>query len=183
MSTHKIPDSYSLNIGIITKVVAQAFTDATNLLFNFHIKNDLDRKNITNMNQLNNFIQKVLRTRSNTMDFSELFEETDEVSDSENELDIILDSESDAESDDQQFDNEQSETSSVCSDGILHDVQGATFSGMRVFDTVRPELAKSYFQIEIDSKKKFIHKQTACWVLAENKAVLSNDRLTRVMQK
>ena len=35
------------------------------------------------------------------------------------------------------------------------------FQGMRVFDTIPPSPAKSFFCIEIDSKKKYIHKQMA----------------------
>ncbi|CAF4170964.1 unnamed protein product [Rotaria sp. Silwood2] len=172
-SIHTIPDSHSLNIEMIATIVSRAFTDAADLLFSFQIKKNLDEKNITNMDQLNNCIQKVLRTRTNTMDFSELFEETEEIFDSETATD----------SEDQQFDNEQAETSNVCSNEVLYNLQGATLSGMRVFDTVRPELAKLYFEVELDGKTKFIHKQTACWILTENKAALSNDRLTRMMQK
>ncbi|CAF4297175.1 unnamed protein product, partial [Rotaria sordida] len=78
------------------------------------------------------------------MDYSDLYESKDETSDSEDELDIVLDSESDVESEDQ-----QDETSCISSNEILNDLDGIKFSGMRVFDTVRPELAKSFFEVEI----------------------------------
>ncbi|CAF2950946.1 unnamed protein product [Rotaria sp. Silwood2] len=182
-SANTIPNNNVLNAGMITKIVSQAFTDATKLLSSFQLKEILDEKNIINMNQLSNSIRKVLNKKVNSVDYSNLYEETDEISNSEYELDVILDSESYIENEDQQFDDEQDDTSSVSSNGVLYGLQGATFSGMWVFDKVRAELAKSYFEVEIDGKRKFIHKQTACWLLTENKAALSNDRLTRVMQK
>ncbi|CAF1545837.1 unnamed protein product [Rotaria sordida] len=112
------------------------------------------------------------------MDYSDLYEEKDGTSDLEDELDIVLDSENNAESEDQQY-----ETSCISSNEILNGLDGIKFSGMRVFDTVRPELAKSFFEVEIGGKTKFVHKQTACWIFTENKPVLLNDRLTHVMQK
>jgi hypothetical protein len=182
-SANIISNYDALNVGMITKIVSQAFTDATKLLSDFQIKEILDEEKIISMNQLSNSIRKVLSKKVNSVDYSNLYEETDEISDSEYELDVILDSQSYIESEDQQFDDEQDDVSSVSSNGVLHGLQGATFSGMRVFDTVRPELAKSYFEVKINGKRKFIHKQTVCWALTENKAGLSNDRVTRVMQK
>ncbi|CAF1310544.1 unnamed protein product, partial [Rotaria sp. Silwood1] len=100
------------------------------------------------------------------------------MSDSENELDFVIDSENASDSE-EQFDDENNEASSALSTDISLDLQDPTFSKMRIFNTIRPELKSSYFEIEISGRKKFIHKQTACWLLAENKASLSSDRLTR----
>ncbi|CAM4930197.1 unnamed protein product [Rotaria socialis] len=181
-SQHVIPGNDILNVGAITKVVCQAYNDAVDLLSRFKIKNFLNTKKITNMKEANNCMQSLLRQRINIQDYSDLNEE-DESSDSDNESDEMLDSESDVDSEDQQYDDQQHEASTISSDGIFDDIDGIKFSGMRVFDKVRPELEKSYFELEIKRKKKFIHKQTACWILTENKSVLSNDRLTRVTQK
>jgi len=51
------------------------------------------------------------------------------------------------------------------------------FQGMRIFDNISPSVSNSYFKVDIDGKKQFIHKQTACWLLADSKASLSADRL------
>lgn len=67
-----------------------------------------------------------------------------------------------------------------CSPTPTPTLDGIKFSGIRVFDTVRPELAKSFFEVGIGGKRKFVQKQTACWIFTENKPVLSNDRLTRI---
>ena len=56
------------------------------------------------------------------------------------------------------------------------------FSGMRIFDTIDQAQKNSYFEVEINGDKKFLHKQTACWMLTENNNRLSNDRLSRVKQ-
>ncbi|CAF1409089.1 unnamed protein product [Rotaria sordida] len=179
LKKHNIISNHNtLNVDIISNTILQAFNDATNLIHGFKIKNFLDEKKITNMKQLNSYIHNILTQRINIMDYSDLYEEKDETSDSEDELDIVLNSENNAESEDQQY-----ETSCISSNEILNGLDGIKFSGMRVFDTVRPELAKSFFEVEIGGKTKFVHKQTACWIFTENKPVLLNDRLTRVMQK
>jgi len=182
-STNIIPNYDLLNVGMITKTISKAFTDATKILSDLKIREILDEKNIKNITQLSDSVRKVLSKKVNSVDYSNLYEETDEASDLENELDATLDSESYIESEDQEFDDEDDDVSNVSSSEVFQGLQGATFSGMRVFDTVRPELAKSYFEVKINGKRKFIHKQTACWLLSENKTVLSNDRVTRVMQK
>jgi hypothetical protein len=56
------------------------------------------------------------------------------------------------------------------------------FHGMIIFDTISPSLSNSYFRVEIDGNQKYIHKQTACWLLTDEKASLSADRLKRVQQ-
>ncbi|CAF1295411.1 unnamed protein product [Adineta steineri] len=38
----------------------------------------------------------------------------------------------------------------------------------------------SYFRIKHDGKQKFIHEQTACWLLTDNKPTLSADQLHRI---
>ena len=58
----------------------------------------------------------------------------------------------------------------------------SNFHGMRVFDNIPTALSNSYFTIAIDGRRKYVHKQTACWLLTDTKAHLSSDRLERVQQ-
>ena len=58
----------------------------------------------------------------------------------------------------------------------------SNFHGMRVFDTIPASLSSSYFRIDADGHVKYIHKQTAAWLLADDKIYLSSDRLERVQQ-
>ncbi len=57
-----------------------------------------------------------------------------------------------------------------------------TFQGMRVYDQVDPSKKSHYFQITINYKPKFIHKQTAARLLTIDKNCLSSDRGIRVQQ-
>ena len=55
-------------------------------------------------------------------------------------------------------------------------------SGIKLFDTIKPHLQKSYFEVRVNSETKYLHKQSACWLLTDNHSRLSNDRLSRVIQ-
>ncbi|CAF3730967.1 unnamed protein product [Rotaria sp. Silwood1] len=63
----------------------------------------------------------------------------------------------------------------------LCNVSSTNFQGMRVFDSINPTLAKWYFIVNINGTKKYLHKQTAAWLLSSDKSPLSLDRLKRVM--
>ena len=56
------------------------------------------------------------------------------------------------------------------------------FTGMHIFDSLNPALKNSYFQVQINNKTKFIHKQTTCWLLTDKASRLSADRLSRVIE-
>ena len=56
-----------------------------------------------------------------------------------------------------------------------------TFHGMRIRYSIGTNLADSYFRVIINNTEKYIHKQTACWMLTENNICLSSDRLSRVI--
>ena len=78
--------------------------------------------------------------------------------------------------DDSSSDDETDNVSSFSASGK------SQFHGMRVFDTIPSPLLNSYFSVQIDGKKKYIHKQTACWLLTDSNNRLSADRLRRVQQ-
>ena len=78
--------------------------------------------------------------------------------------------------DDSSCDDETENVSSISANSK------SQFHGMRVYDTIPSSLAKSYFHVEIDGKRKYIHKQTACWLLTDTDSRLSADRLRRVQQ-
>ncbi|CAF2039070.1 unnamed protein product [Rotaria magnacalcarata] len=49
-------------------------------------------------------------------------------------------------------------------------------------DIINSELKDSYFLVNIDGKRKYLHKNTALWYLTDEKQKLSSDRLKRVME-
>ncbi|CAF1554931.1 unnamed protein product, partial [Didymodactylos carnosus] len=60
--------------------------------------------------------------------------------------------------------------------------QRATFAGIRVFDKINPKRSSSYFHVKIGDKWKYLFKQSACWLLTDNKTHSSSDRLKHVME-
>ena len=56
------------------------------------------------------------------------------------------------------------------------------FSGMKIFNTLQPQTEHSYFKVAINDDIKYMHKQTACWLLTGEKNRMSNDQLLRVQQ-
>lgn len=57
------------------------------------------------------------------------------------------------------------------------------FHGIKIVDNINPALKQSYFKININDKTKYLHKQSACWLLSTRASKLSSDRLSRVMQQ
>ena len=56
------------------------------------------------------------------------------------------------------------------------------FNGIKIHNRIDPKMKDAYFQVKINSHQKFVHKQSACWLLTDSNNRLSNDRLSRVMQ-
>ena len=56
------------------------------------------------------------------------------------------------------------------------------FTGMRIFDSINPALKDSYFQVQINNKPKFLHKQTTYWLLTDKASRLSADRLLKIRE-
>ena len=50
------------------------------------------------------------------------------------------------------------------------------------YNKINPKLKNSYFKGLIKGKVKFIHKQTAHWILTKEESKLSADRLIDVLQ-
>ncbi|CAF4001827.1 unnamed protein product [Rotaria sp. Silwood1] len=57
------------------------------------------------------------------------------------------------------------------------------FNGIKIVDDINSMLKQSYFKIKINEKIKYLHKQSACWLLSNKITKLSSDRLSRVMQQ
>ena len=56
------------------------------------------------------------------------------------------------------------------------------FNGMKIVDNINLEQKTCYLKIKINGKVKYIHKQTACWILTDENERLPADRLFRVMK-
>jgi hypothetical protein len=77
--------------------------------------------------------------------------------------------------------NISSDDEEVDKDDELETVK-VSFDGMRIRDIVHPRLHDSYFKMKTNGQQKFIHKQSACWLVTDEVMQLSKDRLSRVIQ-
>jgi len=65
----------------------------------------------------------------------------------------------------------------------LPNVSSTTIRGMRVFDSIDDCQSGSFFTVEINGHKKYMHKQTANWYFSKTKPISSSDRTHRVKEK
>ena len=165
-----------ISINTIEHAVMQAYSYANRMANDLNINVERRMSSLEKMSKL-----AVLQLRkSQIVDYSHLDEhDTDFDSDSD---------ESDTEDTDHDDNYSDCDDVSVIEEDLEDDlsrqffkISPATFQGMRVFDSINPSLAQSYFVIATDNKKKYLHKQTAAWILLNEKYTLSSDRLKRVM--
>ncbi|CAF3407089.1 unnamed protein product [Rotaria socialis] len=110
-------------------------------------------------------------------------------------VDMLEDDDNDEDGDDTTNDlnmNEDNDDSSINNDYTDEDEQNNTqdlintpekdFSRVKVADKVEPQIEHTYFKVKLNHDTQFLHKQTASWLLTEEKSKLSNDRLLRVQQ-
>ena len=96
------------------------------------------------------------------------------------------------EDDDDQYEDKQTDEinsdddqETECIAELVLDCSDASFNGMRVKETIETPKSFTYFEVRRrnDTKNVFIHKQTAAWLLSNEKTSLSSDRLKRVTQR
>jgi len=177
-SKKTMPDSSSdkLTHENIQKAIDRAFADAYSLLALVDVNIALQRKRKNTINQVSSFVRGEFEKK-----FKKVAYEGDESylsDDEDDELSYARRSDSSFLSsfDGNNSSEDEDDVPSVSASGK------SQFLGMRVFDSISSTSAGSYFRIEIDGKKKYMHKQTACWLLTDVKADLSADRLKRVQQ-
>jgi hypothetical protein len=56
------------------------------------------------------------------------------------------------------------------------------FPGIKISDKILSHLKDSYFKIKINENWRYLHKQSACWLLADTSGRLSTDHLSRVIE-
>ena len=161
----------------IRQIVSSAFNDALRLLEKIGVCDSLKKNKINAFKSLNSFIADRLNlTSARDGQFSS--------------TSSSFDAESESESDDETHDGgpyDEGELLDGSDDELnVYDLDGVrekSVDGVRLVDRVNSETASSYFKVRIEGKEKFLHKQTACWLLTEEKHSLSADRVMRVMQK
>ena len=169
----------------VEKVIFKAYEFAKKIVSRLPMSRILEQYNLNHINRLSSFVSKHLSKTSKTIDRSTLDEtvcnDVDSHSDSSDDdlptSDDILVDDADAE---QEFDSDSTENAG---DNVPKMTSNKNkFDGMRIYDDVEPSSVHQYFHININHKKKYIHKQTAAHMLTSNKHHLSFDRLARVQQ-
>ncbi|CAF4106901.1 unnamed protein product [Rotaria sp. Silwood2] len=158
----------------IQTTISRAFDHAYHLLSGLDVNIALEKKKKTTLKQVSSFVRTQFEKKFKTIsaDSSQIYSSDDE-SDDESESDVYMLSKP------EEYSSSEDETDDVPQ---ITTNGKSQFRGMRVFDTISPSLTNSFFCVEIDGKKKYVHKQTACWLLTDKKPILSADRLKRVQQ-
>jgi hypothetical protein len=159
-----------LTIDNIQKAVYRAFDDAYNLLSTVDVNSALRKKKKNTISQVSSFVRAQFTKKFKKVSYDDV-----ETYSSSDEYDYKYKIDPSANEEEEDTSDDEENISSVSASGKTH------FHGMRVYDNI-PSQSNSYFCVEIDGKIKFIHKQTACWLLTDEKASLSADRVKRVQQ-
>ncbi|CAF5177979.1 unnamed protein product, partial [Rotaria magnacalcarata] len=143
-------------------------------------------KHVLELKPLSEYLFRQLNSNSQKHNYSSQISNID---------DEVFESDDDNDGDDTTNDlsmNEDNDDSSITNDFTDEDEQSNTqdlinttkkdFSGVKVVDKVEPHIEHTYFKVKLNHDTKFLHKQTSCWLLTEEKSKLSNDRLLRVQQ-
>jgi hypothetical protein len=161
--------------------VDRAFKDAFNLLAPLGVEQVLRKSKVVTMKQVSQYIRNHFKKSSTKADF--LKPKTIDK--------VIIQSDSDSDSEDTTteenkpnemnlYDYDDEDGNAINLSGDTTDSRLKTTKGL--CDTINPDLKDSYFLVNINGKKKCLHKNTAIWYLMDEKHKLSSDRLNRVMQ-
>ena len=137
------------------------------MLNDLRILNLLKFKHVLGLKLLSKYVFKYLNSNSKMYDYSSQLMNTDD-----EEFEIDDDSDDFSSSDEDEQDDARN----------LIDTRKENFVGMKVFNTGQSHMEHSYFKVAINDDTKYMHKETACWLLTEEKSKISNDRLLRVQQ-
>ncbi|CAF4104475.1 unnamed protein product [Rotaria sp. Silwood2] len=172
----------------IERVITDAYHHAVDMLEGLDILNLLEKKHVLGLKPLSEYLFRQLNSNSQKHNYSS------QISNIDDEV-FESDDDNDEDGDDTTNDlsmNEDNDDSSINNDYTDEDEQNNTqdlinttkkdFSGVKVADKVEPHIEHTYFKVKLNHDTKFLHKQTACWLLTEEKSKLSNDRLLRVQQ-
>ncbi|CAF1313939.1 unnamed protein product [Rotaria sp. Silwood1] len=172
----KVDGNIGFNTNILEEIVLEVYKVAQEMPFFVGMNNDLIEKDLFEIEQSSLLTQRLLQRNS-------LIEQEILVVD-----DTSSDEESDAEaSDDQELDDiifdddllEEDATPTATSENV----QSTSCTGLRLKKTISNANAHKYFPVNINEKKRFLHKSAAAWYLQDRQRRISCDRLQRVKIK
>ncbi|CAF4635814.1 unnamed protein product [Rotaria socialis] len=157
----------------IEKTIHRAFDDAYKMLSVLCIDVILVREYLNALDELSTYVRVQIENTSHTTDFSENWngysdDELDSKDDVHDQYDVISESSSEDEADEQ-------------TNNSGH--KRSQFKGLRIFNEIPAAQSNSYFRINVDENEKYMHTQTASWLLTDNRPALSANQLQRVQQR
>ncbi|CAF1351263.1 unnamed protein product [Rotaria sp. Silwood1] len=169
----------SFNTHDLEKIILHAYEVAQEMINFVDLSNSLIKNNMFNIEQSSKIAKQLLQlnclTESKVVDVDGSTDE-EETSDDEdldtynNELADIM------------YDGDFSEDESITTNSF-ENLQGTTYSGMRLKKSVSSSNVHKYFPVNIHGETFYLHKQTATWYLQEKQQRVPCDRLQRVQTK
>lgn len=173
----------------VQQLISDAYEQALDIIRASDMLDGLNQSSIITLEDLSKFIfndlsrsskmfNRASRTRNNDKEDSgsdvdtESDEDHEDYDSADDEQDDISDEISPDDVGSDEDENEEAWTSTK-----------SEFHGIKIVDSINPTLKQSYFKIKINEKTKYLHKQSACWLLSKKASKLSSDRLSRVMQQ
>ncbi|KAF9748556.1 hypothetical protein NGRA_3489 [Nosema granulosis] len=177
----------------IEKIIIKAYHQAEDIMKSLELTEVLKKNKLHDVDTLSSFVFRQLDKKL-TVDYSVI--NSSDAYDSLDDDDVNEDDDDDVNGDDDVDDNDSSSRSkdknlTECSEDFSdgddqqeHHLTTSkqTFQGMKIYEKINPTKMTSYFQISINNKRHYIHKQTAARLLTVNKNRLSSDRSLRVEQ-
>jgi hypothetical protein len=170
----------------VEQTILESYDAAVKLIEKFGITILLEKHQIYKLDQLSKFIFNELKSKSKVSDNSTrtMNDENDDDNSSSESDDCGDDINDDGGNDNNNSTDEDDDARSDVDDENAECVQSikTIFPGTRIKDNINHDLASSYFKVKINNTTKYLHKQSAVWLLTEKNDRLSADRLSRVME-
>jgi hypothetical protein len=174
----------------IEQIITEAYHEAIDMFDGLDILNLLKDKRVLGLKLLSEYVFKQLNSSSRMYDYSSQLSNIDdgefEIADDDDDdgddkitadLDIDDDNNDGFPSNDSYTDEDEQDDPRDLINTTKED-----FVGIKVLNSIQPHIEHSYFKVTINDDTKYIHRQTACWLLTGEKSKISNDRLLRVQQ-
>jgi hypothetical protein len=168
----------------VKQLISNAYDQATRIVKHSKILDTLNQCNMTSSNDVSVYVFNILKKDSRMINYSlpaanniddefGLDEENDDNNVENYTQDRSVDETLSSLQDDPISDDEEDILNSTKSD----------FNGIRIVDNINSDFRQSYFKVKINGNIKYLHKQSAYWLISNNVTKLSSDRLSRVRQQ
>ncbi|CAF4334683.1 unnamed protein product, partial [Rotaria magnacalcarata] len=158
----------------IEQIITDAYHKTVDMLDRLEMLNLLKEKRALGLNLVSENVLKQPNSNSKMYDYSSQLSNID---DEEFEL---ADDDDDERADDLNMDNGNNDSTSSNDDHTDDDEQDDTrnlinttkddYVGIKIFNTVQTHIEHSYLKVKINDDMKYMHKQTACWLLTGKKS-------------